>query len=87
MEWYFNDYHHCNFMKPSYHNVPVRENTFRRLRAYKMGGATYDEVLNNLMDALPLERVTAATLREHKRRLRSGQWVDLKDVRKSLGDD
>src|SRR2546425_167873 len=33
--------------------VPVRPETLARLRSYKVGGATYDDVLNELMDDCP----------------------------------
>lgn len=38
-----------------YHTVPVRRNTWDRLKAYRMGGASYDDVLNDLMDQVPLD--------------------------------
>ena len=41
--------------------VPVKPETLRRLRLYKVGGTTYDEVLNDLMDDNP----PAAFIREH----------------------
>lgn len=33
--------------------VPVRPETLRRLKAYKVGDATYDEVLTELMEEVP----------------------------------
>lgn len=74
-------------MKPVYKNVPVREDTWERLRGYKMGSATYDEVLNELMNALPLEDVAEKVVREHRRRMRSRRGRGWKAVRKTLGDD
>ncbi len=74
-------------MKSKYQSVAVRRDTFERLRAYKWGGATFDQVLNSLMDAQPLEEFTKKVLREHKRRLRTFKGRDWRDVRKSLGDD
>lgn len=74
-------------MKSKYHSVAVRRATFERLKDYKMGGATFDEVLNQLMDALPLEEVSQEVLREHRRSLRGFKGRDWKEVRKSLGDD
>jgi hypothetical protein len=70
-----------------YHNVPVLESTWHRLRDYKMVSATYDEVLNQLMDSVPLETVTEDILAEHKRRLKSKDWKDWREVRKQLGDE
>ena len=74
-------------MKSGYHNVPVRKDTFERLRAYKMGDATYDQVLNDLMDAQPLEVVAESVLREARRRMKNFRGRDWREVRKSLGDD
>ncbi|HEX9709447.1 MAG TPA: hypothetical protein VGB42_05715 [Candidatus Thermoplasmatota archaeon] len=74
-------------MNPRYKTVPVREDTYERLRAYKMGGATFDQVLNDLMNAVPLEEVSAATLRKHRQRLRTFRGRTVAEVRKALGDD
>ena len=74
-------------MKSVYKNVPVREDTWERLRGYKMGSATYDQVLNELMNALPLEDVAEKVVREHRRRMRSRRGRGWKAVRKTLGDD
>lgn len=45
-----------------YHTVPVRRNTWDRLKAYRLGGASYDDVLNDLMDAMPLDAYAAKYL-------------------------
>ena len=74
-------------MKSKYQSVAVRRDTFERLRAYKMGGATFDDVLNDLMDAQPLEEFAAEVIKEAKKRLRTFKGRDWKEVRKSLGDD
>ena len=37
----------------SFTTVPVKPETLSRLRRYKTGGASYDEVLNDLMDDHP----------------------------------
>lgn len=34
-------------------SVPVKPETLRRLRSYKVGGKTYDDVLNEFMDETP----------------------------------
>ncbi len=46
--------------------IPVKRETWARLRSYKVGGATYDDVLNDLMD----DRPPAGFIREHLRRLK-----------------
>ena len=70
-----------------YHNVPVLESTWLRLRDYRTGSQTYDQVLNRLMDSVPLEMVTKDVLAEHRRRLKSKDWKDWREVRQELGDD
>ena len=50
----------------SFTTLSVKPSTLRRLRAYKVAGMTYDDVLNEFMD----ERPTAAFWKEHERRLR-----------------
>jgi len=74
-------------VKSAYKNLPVREDTWERLRGYKMESATYDQVLNELMNALPLEDVAEKVVREHRRRMRSRHGRGWKAVRKTLGDD
>ena len=74
-------------MKSKYRSVAMRKDTFERLKAYKMGGGTFDQVLNELMDALPLEEVAESVLAEHRRRMATFKGRDWKEVRKSLGDD
>ena len=60
--------------------VPVKRETLRRLRLYKVGGATYDEVLNDFMDDNPSD----AFVRVHLRRLREEPDVPWREVRKRL---
>ena len=60
--------------------IPVKQETLARLRSYKIGGATYDDVLNDLMDDQPPE----GFIREHLRRLKEETFSDWKDVRKRL---
>jgi len=74
-------------MNHPYKNVPVRQATWQRLRAYKMADATFDEVLNLLMDSVPLERVAQRVIREHKRAMKNFKGTDWREIRKSLGDD
>ncbi len=57
--------------------IPVKQETLARLRSYKVGGATYDDVLNDLMDDQP----PAGFIREHLRRLKE-TFSDWKDVQK-----
>ena len=74
-------------MKSACKSVPVREDAWERLRGYKMGSATYDQVLNELMNALPLEDVAEKVVCEHRRRMKTRRGRSWKAVRKTLGDD
>lgn len=52
-----------------YKTIPVRPETHDRLTAYKLGKATYDDVVNGLMDMVPLEEFVAQHVqqaREHE---------------------
>ena len=60
--------------------VPVKPDTLRRLRLYKTMGASYDDVLNDIMDLHP----PASFIKEHVRRLESGDFVSLAEVKKML---
>lgn len=60
--------------------VPVKPETLKRLRLYKIRGTTYDEVLNGFMDEMPPEPF----VREHLRRLREEPDVPWREVRKRL---
>ena len=57
--------------------VPVKRETLRRLRSYKIGGTTYDEVLNDLMDDNP----PLAFIGEHLRRLQEEPDIAWGEVR------
>ncbi len=58
--------------------IPVKQETLARLRSHKIGGATYDDVLNDLMDDQP----PAGFIREHLRRLKEETFSDRKDVQR-----
>ena len=60
--------------------VPVKAETLRRLRGYKTGGASFDEVLNDMMDEVP----PASFVREHLRRLHEEEKVSWGSVRSRL---
>ncbi len=49
-----------------YTSLPVRPETLRRLKMYKTGGASYDDLINDLLDAHPPEEF----FREQIRRLK-----------------
>jgi hypothetical protein len=60
--------------------VPVKADTLRRLRGYKTGGSSFDQVLNDLMDDVP----PAAFIQEHLRRLQEEEKVDWARVKSRL---
>jgi hypothetical protein len=69
-------------MKDSYRTIPVRPSTWRRLIDYKMGEATFDDVLNELMNNVPIEVFSEKIIEEHYRRLRTYKgrpWRKVKD--------
>jgi hypothetical protein len=61
---------------PAFTTLSIKPTTLRRLRAYKVAGLTYDDVLNDLMDEQPTE----AFWKEHARRLKeeSIPWEKVK---------
>lgn len=52
--------------RTTFTSVPVKPETLRRLRSYKVGGKTYDDVLNDFMDETP----TAEFWKEMDRRMK-----------------
>lgn len=64
-----------------YTSIPVKPQTLERLRAYKVGGKSYDDLLNEMMD----EIVPEALYQEHLRRLREEERIPLSKVKKELG--
>jgi predicted CopG family antitoxin len=68
-----------------YKNIPVTEDTYRRLKGYKMGGATFDEVINELMRGVPVESVAERAIKEHYERMGSREgrpWREVLDRRR-----
>jgi hypothetical protein len=64
--------------KGSLTSVPVRKETLERLRNYKVGGASYDDLINDLLAVHPPEEFFL----EHVRRLRGEErrsWRAIKD--------
>lgn len=66
--------------------LTIRETTRRRLSDYKRGDSSFDDVLNTLMDAVPLEDVMAEDIAEHYRILNdpNTEWVDGEAVKRML---
>lgn len=63
-----------------YTTVPVREETLRKLKGYKVGGATYDDLINDLLAVHPPEEFFL----EHVRRLRGEPRRPWKEIREEL---
>jgi len=57
-------------------SLPITPETLRRLKGYKVGGASYDELINDLLDAHPPEEFFL----EHLRRLRESRrpWSEIR---------
>lgn len=74
-------------MRRKYYTVAMRRETYQRLKEYKQSDRTYDTILNQLMDAWPLEEVSEAEMKEIEHRLKTFKGRDWRKVRKALGDD
>jgi len=64
--------------------ITVEDETRERLADYKYGDLTYDDVLNMLMDKVPIEDVSAEHIREHYRRLGSFRGLSKDEFRKRV---
>ena len=73
-------------MKAKYKTVAMRRETYARLCKYRGNDETFDLVLNQLMDAWPLEEVSARELRTIRHRSRTFDGRDYREVFKALGD-
>ena len=61
--------------------ITVRTSTKKRLSDYKWGDRTYDDVLNVLMDRVPLEDISREQIREHYRRLKAFEGVSREEFK------
>ena len=59
--------------------IPVKPETHERLTRYKMGRATYDDLINGLLDLVPLEDYMA----HYVEQLKQEKETEVE----SLGDD
>jgi hypothetical protein len=73
-------------MKRKYYTVAMRKQTYLRLKEYTRSGATFDQVINGLMDDWHFEDVSPAEMRMIRQRLRTYDGVPWQEVRKALGD-
>ena len=61
-----------------YTTIAIRRETLDRLRGYKVGGASYDDLINDLLEVHPPEEFFL----EHLRRLRgeaSRPWSEIRE--------
>ncbi len=66
-----------------YKTVPVKRDTYRKLKDYKMAGASFDEVLNELMRSVPVEAVAERVIQEHYQRMRKREGRPWREVLRS----
>lgn len=64
--------------------LTLREATRRRLADYKRGDSSFDDVLNKLMDDVPLEDVMEEELAEHHRRLKDFRPITVDELKRRL---
>ena len=64
--------------------ITVEDNTKSRLLGYKHGSWTYDDVLNLLMDKVPLEDISEEHIREHNERLKDFRGISKEQFKKRI---
>lgn len=64
--------------------ITIDERTKARLADYKLGGWTFDDILNMLMDRVRIEDISAEHIKEHYRRLSDFQGVSKDEFRKRI---
>ena len=64
-----------------YTTIPVRKETLDKLKGYKVGGASYDDLINDLLEVHPPEEFFL----EHLRRLRGEKRRTWDEIREDLG--
>jgi len=68
----------------AYKTINVKAETYGRLLLYKHAGLSFDEVLNEMMDMIPEEKFYRIILKEHKRRMKTGDFAKSPDLSKAL---
>ena len=66
--------------RTTYTSIPVQKETLERLRGYKVGGASYNDLINDLLAVHPPEEFFL----EHLRRLRGETRRSLQDIKEDL---
>jgi len=72
-----------DFMGRAHHytTIPVRKETLDKLKGYKVGGVSYDDLINDLLEVHPPEEFFL----EHLRRLRGENRRTWDEIREDLG--
>lgn len=65
----------------AYTTIPIRKETLDKLRGYKVGGASYDDLINDLLAVHPPEEFFL----EHLRRLRGEKRRPWSEIREEMG--
>ena len=64
--------------------ITVTERTKARLSGYRFGDSTFDDILNMLMDRVPIEDISADHIRDHYRRLSDFKGLDKEEFRSRM---
>ena len=62
--------------------ISINHETKARLTDYKLGDKTFDEILNYLMDHVPLEDISREHLKKHCERLKDFDGVSKREFKK-----
>ena len=66
--------------------ITIGHGTKDRLDDYKVGGMTYDDLLNSFMNSTPLEDFLEDHIKEHYRRLKDFKGIKKDDFKKRIKD-
>ncbi len=66
--------------RSAYTTIPLRKETLDKLRGYKVGGVSYDDLINDLLAVHPPEEFFL----EHLRRLRGEERRSWSEIREEL---
>jgi len=64
--------------------ITINEKTKERLSDYKFGDWTFDEVLNMLMNRVPIEDISAEHIKEHYRRLAEFKGISKEEFKSRM---
>ncbi|HEY6585618.1 MAG TPA: hypothetical protein VIY97_00460 [Candidatus Methanoperedens sp.] len=64
--------------------ITINEKTKERLSDYKFGDLTFDDVLNMLMNEVPIEDISADHIKEHYRRLADFKGISKEEFKSRI---